>query len=135
MSRIGYIYKIHNVSDPNKFYVGSTTYRLIERLQQHKRNCRSKPNNNSAWFQYLRQHNYDGFRISLLATVMHNTRQDLRITEDSYIKQLQPELNSFAAYRSPNEKKEYNKQWGDTNKDHIKQLKKQRYEANNKSIQ
>ncbi len=132
----GQIYKIHHSSDPNILYIGSTTKpKLIHRLQDHKSICKSS-NLKNKMFEYFRQHNYDGFRISLLEEVEFKDRQDLRIAEDKWIRELKTQLNTRKAFETQEERvvrrKEYHTK--PENKEKIATKKKEYIQKNKEAI-
>lgn len=106
--RTGHIYRIHHVSDPNSFYIGSTKEPLIRRLQKHKTDAKRNPQKKRKFYEYLRQHNYNDFRIQAIASVEYETKQDLRIAEDEAIRRLKPALNVNKAVRNHEDIKESN---------------------------
>jgi group I intron endonuclease len=88
----GRVYKIYNTADMNKIYVGSSKQTLTKRLAEHK-SC-AKLGRTSKIYNYIREKNYENFRIVLLEEMKYNDKSQLREREDFYINQLKPELNT-----------------------------------------
>jgi hypothetical protein len=129
--RTGFIYSIHHSSDPSKIYVGSTTGTLIKRLQSHKHEARTKTHCKSKWFEYLREHEYEGFRIQSIEEVKFMQRQELTIREDYFINTLKPALNSQNAVQNIEKVRENDKLYRQKNKERIA-LRDKKYREQNK---
>ena len=132
----GRVYKIYNTADPNKIYVGSTKETLTRRLQKHKANAKS--GRTSRFCNYLRQHNYENFRIVLLEEVKYEHSSQLREREDRYIIDLHPELNMHNAILNHEKVKQCNNRYNNSDKGKLRALRyreKLRAIRNNTQIQ
>lgn len=85
------IYRCWHVSDPSRFYIGSTSQTLPVRLSKHMNNAKREMQDKRCWFKYIRKKRYSGFRIELLAEA---DKQHLLQMEEKYIRQLHPEFNT-----------------------------------------
>jgi hypothetical protein len=97
-AKIGRVYKVHHMSDPTVFYIGSTVDVLWKRLSNHKSAAKLNPTKKRKFFEYLRLHNFDGFRIELIEEIKGITdKTQLRLREDAAIRQYKPALNMVGA--------------------------------------
>jgi len=113
------------------FYVGSTKD-LNERMQIHMSRCYNK--NDSEYsnkkYKFIRQMGgFDNVIIDIIKKYPCNNRTELHIEEDYWIKQLNPNLNTYDAFRTKNEKNDKQKKWKktDTGQLSIKKSAKKRY--------
>lgn len=142
--KTGFVYKCYHKDNPNLFYIGSTSQTLTKRLQQHRDQAR-KETCKSKWFKYMKEKNYDDFRIVLIEEMKHQHSSQLREREDYHIRQLKPQLNERNAKESPEDVKkqkqdyyeankavisEKTKAYREANKDIVKTRKQNYYEAN-----
>ena len=128
--RIGSVYKAYHASDPSRIYVGSTIQSLSRRLTKHKEDCKRKTAQKTKWYEYIRSKNYTGFLIEQLERVTFTHTMELRVKENDWIRRLQPEFNTLAAYVSAEEYKQKNKVYKQNHKQQIQEYDKARYEAN-----
>lgn len=143
----GKIYKIYNIEEPEKIYVGSTYQPLSGRFRDHKKSYRSYLNGTGthpSFYSYVNKYDYgwDNFRIELIEDCPCENREQLHRREGYWIQTLKATLNKFIAgrtkkqYRQDNKDtiKEHKKQYRRYNKDTIKERAKQYYHNNKDTI-
>ena len=124
---IGKIYCIKNCIDDDK-YIGSTTDDLSQRLIKHKWEAKRCPH--IKLYQKLHELGFDKFSIDLLEEFPFDDKQQLRLREGEYIKQLGT-LNTQIAGRT---QKERSRNYSEKNREHINQLKRER-RAKNRDVE
>ena len=127
------IYKIVN-DENDKFYVGSTTQSLHQRMSNHRR----KKDCSSILVGDLKQ-----CRIILIEAFECNNKQESLKKERDYFDKYKKEglniVNKYRPIRTPEEKKQYENEnekktiWNENNKEKIKIYKKT-YKIKNKEI-
>lgn len=120
------IYKIVHKFNKNNFYVGSTN-NLKRRILEHKRKCK-KPKCKIHRF-ITENGGFNNFYFYIIDIIECEEGQQF-ITEDKYIRQLNPPLNTIKAIEDKEQVKEYNKQYYQANK----QKNKQYYQANKEKL-
>ena len=123
---IGKIYCIKNCIDDDK-YIGSTTDDLSQRLIKHKWEAKRCPH--IKLYQKLHELGFDKFSIDLLEEFPFDDKQQLRLREGEYIKQLGT-LNTQIAGRT---QKERSKEWQEKNREHYLQMRRERRAKNNEA--
>jgi len=111
---MGIIYFIKCL-ETGEVYIGSTRNKLQKRMGGHRchtNSCRSK--------QIIERGNYFYDTLEVV-----EDDKDILIRENYYIKTMKNCINEVKAYRSPEERKEYNKQWKKENKEKITEYNKQ----------
>lgn len=121
----GKIYKVININEPDKFYVGSTCNPLCKRMVLHRSACK-KESDNRKFYISMREEGIENFKIILIENYPCDSKDELRAREQYYIEQLNPVFNMKSAYST----EEHKKQYYEANKEQIKQY----YEANNEQI-
>jgi hypothetical protein len=114
------IYKIED--DKGHFYIGSTKNTLNKRLYQHKNRSENKEKYD---YKLYKNMDWKNTKIILLQEYDVNNKMEQLKYEDQHIKEsLNDELclNIQRAFRSDEEKIEYDKKWRDNNKEKIKEL-------------
>jgi hypothetical protein len=106
----GKVYKIINENN-EIVYIGSTAQKLCKRYSSHT-------------------HKASNHKIILIENYPCNSRQELCMREQQIIEEHSNLLNKFKAYRSEEQKKEYQKEWRENNKEHITEYKKEYFENN-----
>ena len=104
---MGFIYKIEVGEN---LYIGSTKHKLCDRQARHNY-ILNNPNDNNynlLLYRFFREHNIEKIICELIETVDNS---ELRILEQEYINMLEPKLNTNRAYRTKEEKKEYEKKY------------------------
>lgn len=129
------VYKIYSTKPElnNQCYIGSTTQKLSYRFSGHRRDSRGTKSKATV-HELMRQYGLDAFRIELLEAVNCGNKEELRVYENKWIKQLNTVVNGwncqYAVFNEENERQQ-KKQYRETNKEKIKQYEK-RYRLNNK---
>lgn len=101
---VGRIYKIIDLNDLSKCYVGSTDKTLAVRLMQHKTTSRIKPH--IKLYQHFNTNNWESARIELVENFRYKTKEQLRKRERHYKDLLNASLNMINSYRTEAEKRE-----------------------------
>ena len=128
----GKIYKIKNKFKPELFYIGSTAQTLNERLKAHK--FKSKICNSILYNVVRNTNGWKNYTITLIKDFACNDKEELYKEEQVYINALQPNLNEKNAYRTEEQKKEYMKEYYESNKEKIKENEKEYREKNKDEI-
>ena len=121
---MGIIYKI--VVGEN-LYIGSTKQKLYQRQSQHNHNL-NNPNNkdyNLPLYKFCREHNIKNIICELIETVDND---NIFIKEQENIDLLNPTINRQRAFRTEEQKKEYDKKY---NKEYCEKNKEQLKKYNN----
>ena len=129
---IGRVYKVEVNKDD--FYIGSTIKSLKERQTLH--NIRLKENiRKNKLYETCRKHNITKIGCLLLEEREIEDIDEIRQLEQEYITNLQPTLNSYAAYATEEDRKEYlkeyNKEWRENNREKCNEYNKE-YKKQNK---
>ena len=117
----GKIYKITNDFN-NEVYIGSTCNTLNRRFIKHKSDSKRDKNKNTSLYKLMNEIGFERFRIQLLEDYHCEDKYELRQREGHYIRE-QGTLNKLVAGR---EKKEYNKEYYEANKEEIKEYKREK---------
>jgi len=117
---IGRVYRI-NVNE-NDFYIGSTTTALKKRERSHNKSLKRNIIKNKL-YEKCREHNITKIGCLLLEDREVEYIDEIRQLEQEYITNLQPTLNSYAAYTGfPKEdRKQYFKEYRDNNIETIRE--------------
>tara|TARA_R110002110_G_C13084476_1_gene684181 strand:+ start:30 stop:587 length:558 start_codon:yes stop_codon:yes gene_type:complete len=112
------VYKI--INEKNEIiYIGSTAQKLCQRYQTHN-------------------HKSPNHKIILIENYPCNSREELCMREQQIIEEHDNLINQIRAYRSEEQKKEYNKKYHEkykeNNKEYIQQYQKNNYENNKEKI-
>lgn len=129
----GKIYKL--VCKDGHYYIGSTTTPLIKRFSGHKYSI--KNNTNGGNYTYFSSLPITDINIELIENYSCNTNGELRKREDYYVQLSLPDkycLNTFRAFQSDDDKKEYDRLYYTLNKDKAKENMKKYYEENKDAI-
>lgn len=131
----GKIYKIVNILDSDKFYIGGTSLSLSRRLSFHK--SRSKERD-SFFYEEVKRLGWNNFRIELIEDYPCDSKEDLRKEEDRFIKELNPYYNTLRAFLTEEERKE-NKaqimtQYRKDHKEEISQIEAQYHKDHKEQI-
>ena len=122
----GKIYKIFNIDEPEKFYVGSTTMKLWHRLGGHKSLCKKS---NRFFYQEVKKLCWDKFKIELIENFPCNNRQELFAQEEKVRSQTNAYYNMCRAFVSEEQRKsvraEYAKKYQKGHKKEIAKYKAQ----------
>ena len=122
---------IYTIKTDNGLYVGSTCD-FVARKYKHKSNCFNENGKlyNTKLYQNIRE-NGGEYSIELYKLFPCNSDEELRIEEEQVRKYLNPNLNTYKCIRTKEEKKEYNKEWIESNKQH-RQEYRQKWSNENK---
>ena len=122
------------------FYIGSTT-NVIKRRSDHKSTCNNPSANeyNQYKYQFVRDHGgWENWCLVVLEEFSCSSKMEQTKIERSYIEKLKPALNACvpANYQSGDmfDKKEYDKEYYQANKDTLKEYKKEYYQANKDTL-
>lgn len=127
----GKIYRL--LCDDGHYYIGSTTNELQYRLAGHKGVTIS----NQKVYKYINAIGWDHVIIELVETCACNNREELLEREDYYICLGADDplnLNMRRAHMTLDEKKEYDKEYYELNKEYITQVNKEYYETHTEDI-
>jgi len=137
----GYVYRINNLLDRGKFYIGSTFQSLDKRFLDHcyRGNYIKGSKYNYPLYVAMRELGFDNFEIELIETLNNCNKMELLRLEGHYQKTLNPCYNRLIAGRTQKElyqdireqKLNYQKEYAQKNKEHIMQYQKQ-YRIDNK---
>ena len=112
--------------DETNFYVGSTKNTLNDRVLSRRGYIRQRIKKHITLDRvsnHFKDNLYD-ICIELIFECECETKQEQFSLEANYIKQLNPPLNEYVPYRSPDEKKQYtnekNKEYAEKNKDKLR---------------
>jgi len=136
----GLIYKIEHLDKPNLVYVGSTI-NFNKRKYKHKSNCnneKEKDYNNKKYKMIRENDGWECFKMSVIKLYPCKTKIELEIEEEKCRKELQATLNHYRCHITEEERKEYQKEWCQTNyennKEEILKNIKEYYENNSNKI-
>ena len=128
--------KIYKISSPQceKFYIGSTTATLKERLSGHKRDYKRYIKGNISYLTSFEVVNFDDCIIELIKDVKCESKKELeRIEGECILEHHDRILNKYVAGRTCKEYREAHKnewkEWYEAHKNEIKDKKKEYYEA------
>lgn len=106
----GKIYKITS-NQTEKWYIGSSTQKLYDRIANHRANYKLWQNNPDK-YDFVTSYDiikYDDHKIELIEEYPCNTKQELRQRENYYLALYKNIcVNKIRAYQSKEEKKLYN---------------------------
>lgn len=105
----GKIYKIINDINDKKYY-GSTISTLSHRFCQHKTNMNNEENL-CLLYEEMRELGKEHFKIILIENYEAKNKDDLRAREQFFLDRDKPELNKIKAFRTEDEKIEYNRKY------------------------
>ena len=130
------IYKICCDEFPAYVYVGSTTNFRV-RKSHHKHNCNNEndKSHHLKIYKFIRENGgWDAWRIIVIEELGEVTKTKAHIKEEEYRVKLNGNLNTFRAYRSEEEKKEYCKERTKEYNKNNKELVKEYYQNNKEKI-
>ena len=125
----GKIYKIYNIDEPEKFYVGSTTQELWHRLRKHKSKSKIEK---SFFFQEVNSLGWNKFKIELIHNFPCNDKPELFAEEERVRSITDAYYNSRRAFLNEEKRNElkklYNNEYAQKHKEEIKQYGAQYYQ-------
>jgi hypothetical protein len=132
-------YKIFK-EDLDEVYVGCTS-NFHSRKKNHKSNCYNEKRKqyNLKIYQTIRANGgWNEFKMIQIGTRENITKREAEQIEEEYRLELKATMNMCRAYRSQEDKKEYQKEYDkdyrQTNKEKISEKDKERYQANKDKI-
>jgi predicted GIY-YIG superfamily endonuclease len=129
----GKIYKL--TCKDGHYYIGSTTKTLQKRFTSHK--CNISKNTGNGNYTYFSSVPIDDIQIELIECYPCSSKKELREREDYYILLSLSDkycLNTFRAFQTDEEKKEYDRLYYSLYKDKAKENMKKYYEKNKEEI-
>ena len=130
------VYKIEAINAPEdeKIYIGSTTKQyLSQRMDKHRSDYRRWKEGKARKimsFDLFDKYGLENCVIVLIELVNANSKDELHAREKEYIKNLNT-INKCIPVPNENERKEYIKNWKETNIEHYKEQRKE-YRVNHK---
>ena len=97
----GNIYKIYNIDEPAKFYVGSTVSELWHRIGIHKATAKRKK---TFFYQEVNRLGWKKFKIELIHNFPCNSRPELLNEEERVRSLTDAYYNTNRAFRTDEEK-------------------------------
>ena len=98
------IYKIYNIQEPEKFYIGGTSCELWRRLGAHKTLCKKA---SSFFYTEVKRFGWSNFKIELVKNFPCNCRQELLAEEERIRSLMNAYYNTNRAVRTEEQKQEY----------------------------
>lgn len=129
----GKIYKL--VCKDGHYYIGSTITELNKRFVCHKHTIKNKLIEGN--YSYLYNIPISDINIELIENYPCETKKELLQREELYINKSIGDplcLNTFHAYQTPEEKKEYDRKYYQNNLEQVKETQKKYYESNKNEI-
>ena len=105
------VYKLITTVD-DTFYIGSTCSSLSKRLNGHKKNAKKEKNKDTRVYEHLNKIGFENVKIILINEFVLENGEQLRREENNYIEMYKNDpncLNSIRAFRSIEEKREYDR--------------------------
>ena len=102
------IYKVINLQDESKIYVGSTCNRLSQRMSLHRQQAKDQTDKLHA---DMREIGFEQFKIILIELFPCNSKDEKTAREQHWIDLLHSYYNTNRAYRTDEQKKQYYKQY------------------------
>ena len=129
---LAFIYKI--ILTEIEFYIGST-WDLKERADQHNHSLHNENcnNYNCKVYKKLREAGVEVIKLEVIYTFECENDDDRRKMEQGYMDELSSTLNDRRAYRSEEDKKTYQKEYWENNKEVLSKYYKL-YSENNKEV-
>tara|TARA_R110000772_G_scaffold102594_2_gene203384 strand:+ start:226 stop:789 length:564 start_codon:yes stop_codon:yes gene_type:complete len=122
-----FIYKWSCIDSPDLFYVGST-WDMKDRKYLHKSD--SKTSEYKTYVICRENGGYDNFVFEILEEYDCNDKIERLKREQYWIDTLNPSMNTFRAYITDEQKKEYSKEWYNKNRELLKEYWKEHYQQN-----
>ena len=113
-------------------YIGST-FNFDVRYTRHKSDCKNHNSHcyNYKLYQFIRNNGgFNNFKFEILLSFECKNSKQKTLKEQYFLDEFMPSLNSIKAYRTEEEKKAYDKEYQENNKEKIKE----HYEKNKELI-
>jgi len=127
------IYKIEHFENESLVYVGHTT-NFNKRKARHKSNCMNENGKafNFKLYQMIRDNgSWDCFKMIEVEKYPCKDNREAERREDEVMKELKASMNTYKSFTTDEERKEYHKEYRETNKDRKQEYMKD-YMRNNK---
>ena len=131
------IYKIEHFENESLVYVGHTT-NFNKRKAHHKNSCKNENNKkfNFKLYQMIRENGgFDRFKMIEVEKYPCKDKREAERRENEVMKELKASMNTYKSFLTEEERKDYNKEYRETNKETIQEYKKEYYETNKEKIQ
>jgi hypothetical protein len=131
------IYKIEHIENESLVYVGHTT-NFNKRKGHHKSNSKNENNKkfNFKLYQMIRDNGgFDRFKMIEVEKYPCKDKREAERRENEIMKELKASMNTIKSFLTEEERKDYNKEYRETNKETIQEYKKEYYETNKEKIQ
>lgn len=128
-----FTYYFYKISIDNMCYVGSTK-NIKKRMNYHKSDCYNikSTNYNVKLYKYIRENSgWNNINVQILDVIDNIDKKQAIVFEQQFIEYFENTLNAIRAYATPEQIKQYQKQYNQANKEQIKQYQKQ-YQQDNK---
>ena len=133
----GWVYKLESsILDCNEFYIGSTM-NWNQRKDKHKSNCSNENSKdyNYPLYQYIRKTgSWSNWFMFAVEEVEIDSKEELHKLEQAYIDELKPTLNSQRAFRTVEQRIDYQKEYDKEHYQNNKEQKKDYREKNKEKI-
>lgn len=130
------IYKIQHKEIDDLLYVGSTT-NFTQRKSEHKSNSTNSNAQiyNAKLYKTIRDNGgWDAFNMVILKPFPCQNFNEAHTEEDKVMREMKSSLNTKRAYVSPEERREYLKQYNYDNRDKRSEYGKEHYQLNKDDI-
>jgi len=126
------IYKITCICNTGLLYIGSTI-NFNRRVNKHKNDCynENKKCYNIKLYKTIREYGFNNFEFSIICKINNISKKEALITEQYYIYELKPNLNTYKSYITEEEIKQKNQEYRKKNKEKLKE-QKHKYNEKNK---
>ena len=121
------IYKIQHNDDDSLLYVGHTT-NFIKRKQLHKSD--SKLSQKLIYKMIRENGGWECFTMIVIKVFPCENSMEACIEEDRIMREMKTSMNTKRAYTTPEEKREYHKEYNQANKEQNNERYKAYYQAN-----
>ena len=126
--QLGKIYKLQHREKADLFYIGSTATTLQERLRCHIKKSEIKK---YKIYKIIEEDGgWENFEMILIKEYACNDKEELRQEEQRCIDAFNPTMNDHRAYTSTEDKKKYEKEWYEANKERLIKYRKEHYGLN-----
>jgi uncharacterized protein YfcZ (UPF0381/DUF406 family) len=121
------IYKIQHNDNDTLLYVGHTT-NFTKRKQLHKSECKLSQ---KFIYKMIRENGgWECFTMIVIKIFPCETKMEACIEEDRIMREMKTSMNTKRAYTTPEEKREYHKDYYQSNRELISEKEKIKYQAN-----
>ncbi len=130
-----FVYKLQ--CDDGYYYYGSTKNKINYRLNNHKQDCKKFPERKI--YKHINEIGWDNVNIEIVKEIVFTSHSDLKKEENYFIKKakhIKDEycLNEKCSKLTPEEKKEFVKEYYESHKEDILEKRKEYREENRETI-